>query len=227
MKSTSLAVAVVACLLGTAASAQTPATPTAYKPGNGVVAPKLTKELKPVYPEAAKDAGIAGVVVMQAVVLADGSVGNIEVTRGVDPRLDAEAVRALKQWRFSPGTKDDQAVPVSVEIEMTFSTVRGPRVDSADVMKPGNGVTSPRLIHEVKPSYPQAARAAAITGLIEMECVVLPDGTTGDVKVTQPLDPDLDAEAVRTVRQWKFEPGTKDGQAVPVQVMVQMTFNLK
>jgi len=56
---------------------------------------------------------------------------------------------------------------------------------------------------------------------------VLTDGTVGDVKVTKPLDPGLDAEAVRTVRQWTFAPGTKDGQAVPVQVMVEMTFTLK
>jgi len=35
--------------------------------------------------------------------------------------LDDEAVKALKQWRFSPGTKDGKPVPVVVELEMTFT----------------------------------------------------------------------------------------------------------
>ena len=178
---------------------------------------------------------------------ADGTVGDVEVTRPLDPGLDAEAVKTVKQWRFAPGTKDGSPVPVSVEIEMTFSTIRsprvdsagvskpvmvvvpirGPRVDSAGLAKPGDGVVAPRLIKEYKPSYTPAARASGITGLIEMECVVLTDGTVGDVSVTKPLDPELDAEAVRTLRQWTFTPGTKDGEPVPVQVMVQMSFSLR
>ena len=61
----------------------------------------------------------------------------------------------------------------------------------------------------------------------EIECVVLPDGTVRDVRVTTPLHPDLDEESVRTLRQWTFKPGTKDGVAVPVQVEVEMTFTLR
>jgi len=226
MKRTGLAAVVVACLLAAAVSAQTQTTPTVYKPGNGVIAPKLLQDVKPGYTGDAMRRGVMGTVLMECVVLVDGTVGDVHVTRSLDADLDAEAVKALKQWRFSPGTKDGAPVAVSVEIEMSFSTLRGPRVDSPGVSRPGGGVISPRLIKELKPSYPPDARAAAITGVVEMQCVVLTDGTVGDVKVTKPLDPALDAEAVRTLRQWTFAPGTKDGQAVPVQVMVEMTFTL-
>jgi TonB family protein len=226
MKSTCLAGVVVACLFGAAAYAQAQ-TPTTYKPGNGVTAPRLLKEVKPGYTAEAMRARVNGVVVMQVVVLTDGSVGNVEVTRALEPGLDAEAIKAVKQWRFSPGLKDGTAVPVSVAIEMSFSTAKGPKVDSSEVTKPGPGVTLPRLVKEAKPVYPKQAMASGVTGNVVMQCVVRTDGTVGDVFVTKPLETSIDAEAVRTVRQWTFTPGQKDGKLVPVQVEVEMTFTLK
>lgn len=89
----------------------------------GVQAPRLKKDVKPRYSQSAREAGIQGKVVMEAVVLIDGTVGEVRVIHSLDPGLDDSAVRALKQWRFAPGTKDGVAVPVLVEIEMSF-TVR-------------------------------------------------------------------------------------------------------
>ena len=62
-----------------------------------------------------------------------------------------------------------------------------------------------------------------VQGGVNLECVVLTDGTVGDVRVTKPLHPELDEAAMRTLRQWVFKPGTKDGVAVPVQIEVEMT----
>jgi TonB family protein len=94
-----------------------------YKPGNGVTSPRLTYEKKPGYTGEAMRAKIQGIVVMEAVVLPDGSVGPVKITRSLDPRfgLDEEAIRTVKQWRFAPGTRLGQPVPVLVEIEMTFT----------------------------------------------------------------------------------------------------------
>jgi protein TonB len=95
-----------------------------YKPGNGVAAPVLVREVKPKYPKDAMDRKVQGVVDMQCVVRTDGTVDdNIKVLKSLDPELDQQAVDALKQWRFRPGTKDGKAVPVQVDVEMTF-TVR-------------------------------------------------------------------------------------------------------
>jgi periplasmic protein TonB len=54
-------------------------------------------------------------------VLADGSVGDVRVTRSLDPEIDREAIATLKKWTFKPGMKDGQPVAVQVEVEMTFS----------------------------------------------------------------------------------------------------------
>ncbi len=95
----------------------------AYRPGNGVISPRLLVEVKPNYTADAMRAKIQGVVTLEAVVMPDGSVGNVHVTRSLDQTfgLDQEAIKTVKKWRFAPGTRMGQPVPVLVEIEMTFT----------------------------------------------------------------------------------------------------------
>jgi protein TonB len=95
--------------------------------------------------------------------------------------------------------------------------------------RPGEGVTSPRIVKEVKPVYTDAAKKQRIQGTVMMDVVVRADGTVGDVTVTKSLDKEygLDDEAVGAVKQWVFDPGTKDGKAVPVLVQIEMSFTLK
>ena len=95
----------------------------AYRPGNGVISPKLLREVKPGYTGEAMRAKIQGVVLMEAVVMPDGSIGNVRITRSLDPTfgLDQEAIKTVRKWQFAPGTRFGQPVPVLVEIEMTFT----------------------------------------------------------------------------------------------------------
>jgi protein TonB len=70
---------------------------------------------------------------------------------------------------------------------------------------------------------------AKIQGAVFLDIVVLASGEVGDVTVTKSLDTEygLDLEAVKAAKQWRFEPGTKDGRPVPVQVALELTFTLK
>jgi protein TonB len=90
---------------------------------NGVSQPRLLREIKPMYSNAALQARIQGMVVMQAVVLADGSVGDVWITRSLDRSfgLDEEAIRTVKQWRFVPAMQRGRPVAVTVPIEMQFT----------------------------------------------------------------------------------------------------------
>jgi TonB family protein len=95
----------------------------------------------------------------------------------------------------------------------------------------GNGVTPPVLIKEVKPNYTGDAMRAKLQGVVEMEAVVLADGSVdpGRLKITRSLDATfgLDQQAVVAVKQWRFRPGTYKGQPVPVLVNVELTFTLR
>jgi TonB family protein len=219
-----------ACTLlsGSIVAAQT-ASEQAVRPGPGVTMPAVLSEVKPSYTAAALRDGIEGSVFLECVVNTDGTVGDVRVVRSLDQRLDQQATSALKQWRFKPGTKGGAAVPVRVEVEMTFSLKeKGAALGSPEVQLPGaSGVTLPKIVHEVKPSYTTEARAARIQGVVTLEAVVLPTGDVGDVRVSAPLEPSLDNEAIKAVKQWRFEPGRKDGKPVPVQVSVECTFTLK
>ncbi len=94
---------------------------------------------------------------------------------------------------------------------------------------PGNGVELPRLIREVKPAYTADAMRAKVQGTVWLECIVLPDGSVGSVRVVKSLDPTfgLDQEAVKAAKQWKFVPGTRMGQPVPVVITIELTFTLR
>ena len=98
-----------------------------------------------------------------------------------------------------------------------------------DAFRPGNGVLSPRLLRQVRPSYTADAMRARLQGLVRLECVVLPDGSIGRVRVVQSLDNvfGLDQEAIKAARQWRFTPGTRGGQPVPVLITIDLEFVLR
>jgi periplasmic protein TonB len=95
----------------------------AYRPGNGVTGPTVLQMVKPNYTADAMRAKIQGIVMLEAVVNEDGSVGAVRVTRSLDPTfgLDKEAEKTVKKWIFRPGTRFGQPVPVLVEIELSFT----------------------------------------------------------------------------------------------------------
>lgn len=94
-----------------------------YREGNGVSPPVLIKDTKPNYTGEAMRARIQGLVKLEAVVLPDGSVGDVHVVHSLDQQfgLDKEAIRTLKQWRFKPGMRLGQPVAVLVLVEISFT----------------------------------------------------------------------------------------------------------
>ena len=96
------------------------------------------------------------------------------------------------------------------------------------VVRAGNGVTTPRLIKQVKPQYTAEAMRAKIQGSVMVECVVNTDGTVSNARVIRSLDATfgLDQEAIRAANQWMFAPGMRNGEPVPVMVSIELTFTL-
>jgi protein TonB len=99
---------------------------------------------------------------------------------------------------------------------------------------PGSGIENPTLVLKVPPKYTSEAMRAKIQGEVELDAVVLPNGTIGDLRVSKSLDRvnGLDEKALEAAKQWLFRPGkrmdpvTKQAVAVPVLVKLVLEFRL-
>jgi periplasmic protein TonB len=93
----------------------------------------------------------------------------------------------------------------------------------------GAGVSRPQLLREVRPNYTADAMRAKVQGVVLVECVVLADGSVGNVRILRSLDGTfgLDEEAVKAARQWRFVPGTRRGEPVPVVITIEIAFTLR
>ena len=97
------------------------------------------------------------------------------------------------------------------------------------VYRPGNGVESPVVLHEEKPLYTAGAMRAKVQGIVEVEAIVMTDGTVGQVQIVRSLDDrfGLDEKAIEAVKRWRFRPGTRQGKPVAVLVNIELTFTLR
>lgn len=92
-----------------------------YRPGSGISPPGLLREVKPQYTEEARRAGIEGDVLLELVVRADGSVGQVTILQRLGAGLDQRAIDAVRQWRFSPARRYGTPVDVLVEVAVEFT----------------------------------------------------------------------------------------------------------
>ena len=83
----------------------------------------------------------------------------------------------------------------------------------------------PEAITRVPPSYPDAARAAGISGTVTVQAYVRTDGSVGDTRILNSVR-GLDEAAAAAVKQWRFKPATVKGEPVAWWVSVPVKFSL-
>jgi TonB family protein len=93
---------------------------TSYHVGGGVTPPQLVSKVEPVYSEEARIAKYQGTVLVSTVIGTDGSAQSMRVVRGLGLGLDDEALKAIAQWKFTPGSRNGGPVPVQATIEVNF-----------------------------------------------------------------------------------------------------------
>lgn len=91
-----------------------------YRPGSGILPPRIVREVKADYTEDARRRALSGEVVLEIVVRSDGSVGDVKLLQGLGYGLDERAIQAVRQWRFAPATKQGTPVDVLVEVAVEF-----------------------------------------------------------------------------------------------------------
>jgi len=90
----------------------------------------------------------------------------------------------------------------------------------------GGGVSAPKAIYAPDPEYSEEARKARYQGTVVLWLVVDANGRPQQIRVQRALGMGLDEKAIEAVKQWKFDPARKDGQAVPVMIYVEVNFRL-
>ena len=95
-----------------------PAIPNVVRAGGSIPLPVRTVNVEPVYPDAARQAGIDGVVILEALIGEDGKVMDARIMRSI-PALDEAALAAVRQWAFTPTVVN--GVPQKVVMSVTVS----------------------------------------------------------------------------------------------------------
>lgn len=204
------------------------------------------------YPEAAHKAGTQGRVTVQFVVAKDGSIGNVSVLRGVDPALDAEAIRVISSMpNWEPGMQKGKPVNVKFTVPVMFrltpepvekidemivvgyrnpdAPVTGEVYETVDKMPEFPGGMTGLMQHLSKNiRYPAEAHTNNIQGRVVVSVIINTDGKATNAQIVQGVAPSLDAEALRvatTMPDWT--PGTKDGKPVNVKYTFPVVFRLQ
>jgi TonB family protein len=259
--------------------------------GGDIKPPEKVHHVRPVYPKEALDAGVQGVVIMDALIDAEGAVAEARIVRSV-PSLDRSALEAVLQWRFTP---------VNLPVEMTYTVnftladkspakaaggvgagvpggvaggVRGgvtggvpggvtagagagagPGAGTGAGAGPGvgpgggtgagagvgagsgagrgyvrvggaGGIAPPKKLVDVRPIYPEAAKAERIEGVVVIEATIAPDGRVVHTEVLHSV-PALDQAALDAVQAWEFAPTLQNGKPVGVVMTMTVNFRLK
>jgi protein TonB len=85
----------------------------------------------------------------------------------------------------------------------------------------------PRPTHQPSPQYPPALRKRGVQGTVQIEFVVDARGNVLKPAVVKSVHPELDRAALDAVKQWRFQPGMRGGQAVPIKTRAPVTFQAK
>jgi TonB family protein len=209
--------------------------------GDSVLLAYISQNTK--YPQAAKANGIQGRVIVRFCVTDVGGIDRVSVLRGVDPELDAEAVRVVTSLpKFKPGKQGGKPVNVWYMVPITFalsntSVEKSPNLPPKSTSPPqgydeipyfAGGETALYKFINSKLVYPVTAKEKSVSGKVIVRFAVNPDGSVGDVTVSKGVSPELDSEAIRVIKllpAWK--PGKLAGTPVKVMYSVPVIFSLK
>ena len=200
------------------------------------------------YPADAKEKGVQGRVIVQFVVEKDGTIVNAKVVRGVDPDLDAEALRVVNQSpKWKPGKQKGEAVRVKYTLPIMFR-LGNDSSDSKAAEAPREAKVDENGVHQVceempefpggmaecmkylskNINYPEDCKKEGVQGRVIVQFVVDKDGSIKDPTIARGVHPSLDKEALRVLSSMpNWKPGKQKGEAVKVKYTIPVMFRLQ
>ncbi len=190
-----------------------------------------------------------GDATIEFTILKDGSVADVKLADGAGHAalgdLAMDAVR--KSGPFAPLPAQFGGPAISIRCRFYYEPSSKPPVDEATGEPAGSGhtvtvngveepvypvyrvvrgITPPRVTFNPDPEFSQEARKKGIQGTVVLTMVVTSEGNTDQIRVTKGIGHGLDEKAVEAVSKWKFQPATKDGKPVSVEIAVEVDFHL-
>ncbi len=207
--------------------------------------PVLEYKVQPNYPEKARLARLEGTVVLYIEVNPEGRAQNLVVIRSLGSDLDQQAILAVRQWKFKPGSNYGKPVTVAATVEINFKldqpTARSsvarrkdePEAKTATPAQPSapnseellSPLERPKLVHEVEPVYPTGLPGLRREEAISIRMTVDTNGVPRNLEVVQSSEPRLEEAAMAAVREWRYEPGKLNGKQVELAVLAEVHFH--
>lgn len=178
----------------------------------------------PDYPEAARLAGLAGTVVVEAEIDPTGAVSSTRVLRGVSPELDEAAREAVGRWRFEPATSGGRPTTDVYRTAIHFE-LEPPEPETEVASVPGKDDFEPPVrLYAPPPSYPPADWVAAVEGDVVVRAAISETGKVTGVEVLQGLTAGLNMAAIEALERWRFRPAMRQGEAVASNQVLTFRF---
>ena len=216
----------------------------------------IVRKVPPIYPPLARQARIQGTVILKVIIDKTGSIANLQLVSG-HPLLAPAAIEAVKQWKYAPYELNGEVVEVETTVQVNFKLAddppnRGvpyapdpgtdlPGSQSMGVISGVLSSTPPRplvgervseatmrelRIQKIDPIYPGVAIQSKIQGTIVLDVRISPSGDVEQV-VHRGGPLTLVPPAIEAVKQWKYRPFLKDGQAIAIVSTVRLNFSLE
>lgn len=204
--------------------------------GNAAMMNFITENIR--YPKEAHEKGIQGRVITKFIVRKDGSIDSVQIARGVDPLLDAEAIRVVESMpTWKPGKQRGQPVNVMFTLPVVFRLdkktedgIQKSQTSSKNVQNPefpgGENAYMKFLSDNIK--YPVIAQENGIQGFIDAVFNIDTKGKVTFVKFNRSVDPSLDKEVKRVIELMPdWIPGKFNGAATSITSGASFVFRLQ
>ncbi|HEU0179804.1 MAG TPA: TonB family protein [Blastocatellia bacterium] len=193
------------------------------EPMTASLRPKILSREKARYTDAARKAGIGGIISLRVVFGEDGAMRDIKVIKGLPFGLNEQAIAAAKNIKFEPAYRNGEPVAVRGSLEFSFNIDRPPDYWQAGA----EGVGKPELINMQKPEYTDAARKNRVEGDVRLMVIFRSNGKIGQIEVIEGLPDGLTDKAIEIAKELKFKPATFSNSNKPVNVWSEVAITFK
>ena len=177
--------------------------------------------ITPVYPPELKANRIRAEVTAVFIVDETGVVTKASIEESSDERFNASAFKAIQQWRFQPGVRNDKAVRTRVRqpFKYALTPIEAHDIDGLDV--------KPEVLESVTPRYPRALKRLRKQATVIVEFVVDETGKVVDWEIEESTNQQFNESALTAIKQWTFKPGKIEGVPVKARVRIPFSYSLR